>query len=264
MRRSVLAGALVAAMLLACALMPAGTPTPTVAPTATDTPTTVPTATATASPVPIATDTPTTVPSATATFTPLPTATQTATPDIYANAALSLDDLPDGFSQLSDADLTRLQLSPADLQADIGKAYTEGTVHNVTGFTASGASDIQIVSGFCFYELGDLDLNVLDTALHNPDLVVKEFANAATLPEGAKAVSKVLTGLGQLGNSRLAVDILLTQPAGVPVREDVTIVRRARLAEYVFSIYLNGKRPLIDYVKLAKLLDGHVLAAQTP
>ena len=260
MRRPIVLNLLVLVLLAAC--RPAATPTPTLVPAPEPTATTPP-PTATDTPVPTITNTPTHVPTATPTFTPLPTATRTATPDIYAAAGLTADDLPAGFSPLTEADLVRLHLSAKDLTASFGKQFANATLHNLAAFSHAADPAFQTVVAFMFYPLSDLELNSLDMGLHDPQGVANS-AGVGAKGTGPNITAKVVSGLEKLGNASAGVSMLIPQPSGPGVRSDFTIVRRGRIAEYIFSFYLDKTYPPIGIVDLAKIIDDQIVTIQTP
>jgi len=264
MRRPILLGLIAALFLAACQpalpAVPTDTATPvpsaTLSPTATQTP--LPSATTTASPTPTASATRTPVPSATA------SATRTATPDIYTQAALVLDDLPNGFIPLGAADLAKLHLTEADIAQAFGSGFTEAQLHNVAAYLFPKKAASQIVLAFLFYPLSDLELHNLDTGLFNPQAVADAMLGASASTGGLKPTVRVIKGLEGLGHARLGITVRSPQPTGPALRWDLTIVRRGRIAEFVLSLYPDTPHPSAGIIDLAQKLDGRVADAQAP
>ena len=262
MRRLLRLG-LSAGLFLAACRPAAATPTHTATPLPSATRTPLPTLTATPTLAPTASASPTPTPTARPTSTPPPTATRTATPDVYDNVALSLDDLPNGFVPLTGADLVKLHLSPDAIRQGFGNAYSEAQLHSLTVFLFRKESAIQILAAFFYYPLSDLELHSLTNALLDPKAAAAVLG-FATQSNGAQAQIQVLKGLDALGHARLGLSARLPQASGPALRADLVIVRRGRVAEYAVSFYADNTRPAMGVIDLAKILDGHVVLAQTP
>ena len=258
MRRSMLArlaGLVGPVMLFACQLSAAAaTATPTLTATASPPPSATATSSSSATPTltPTRTATPTLTPTATTTFTPSPTSTQTPTPDPLAGVVLKLNDLPDGFIALSDADRARLHFSDADIQNGFGKAFSLAQPHNTTGFIYSKGTNVQVALTFLSYPLSALEQASMDASLSNPTSLKKAFGTQGTV--------QFLSNMNKFGDKSVGLNDLIATSDGQKSNLTFIIVRRGIVLEAYIYIYANGFKPVANLVAMVGTLDARVAA----
>lgn len=213
------------------------------------TPTPTSTATPTSTSTPTATSTPTSTPTRTAT----PTAT--ATPDM-ASAIITLRDLPPGFEPLSLTDMARMNLTEANLSRS--STFSEGRPRNVFGFV-NGANQ-HVIVGFVVYPLSPLDRANVDSSFSNPEALQKAIGSGISVTSTMTIQSlQILPEMDKLGDHSGGITIVIAT-AGVPVRMDLSLVRRGSVAEVLYSTYPEVKPPVVGTADLARILDSRVAA----
>lgn len=222
------------------ALVQTRTPTPTETPSPTATPTRVPTATVTPARRP--TNTPTAV--------PMPN---------LSTATITLKDLPPGFEALDQADVSKLGLSDTAMAGAFGSP-SQAKLQNSFMFLASGSQKMDIIMGLLLYPLSALDKASFDSAIANPDTLLKGLAlgmgTNATLVKSAA----VLPGMDKFGDRSTGITFALANAAPA-LRMDVIIMRRGPVEAMLYSVYTNGTKSAVSIAELVRKWDSRLAAA---
>jgi hypothetical protein len=195
-------------------------------------------------------------PTFTPTSTPRPTSTPvpTPTPRPLSDAALTIDDLPAGF----------LEADPADFGLDTGSlAYF---------VSLDPAAESRIEGGFAYSLETEEAFEIVAgaTALFPTRLAEAQFAaNIPLMLEG------FLFGVALVGGSTdtMEVDELpeivvgdesggvttVVDLGGLPLRFDVALFRRDRLAAVIFTVYIDGDVPAISLSEVSQRLDERMI-----
>jgi regulation of enolase protein 1 (concanavalin A-like superfamily) len=192
-----------------------------------------PTATATFTPSPTATYTPTVTPTPTDT----PTSTPTPLPQ-WMSAGLVLEDLPSGFVQMSDVQMS---------------ALNQNLPPNSIAFGFMNEADQQAVMGYYISYPSQAEQDAFDASL--PDLL-----QLFTIAYGATTEPETIKGLDDLGDSR-AASTFVSEAGETDLRWENILFRRGEVGALLFVFYAEGKESLISSGDIARLLDQRL--AQT-
>lgn len=198
-----------------------------------------PTATATSTP----TMTPTITPTPTNTATPTITSTPTATPTPnLASVMIVLNDLPPGFTAISDSDRVKMGLTEDTLKS-LGDTFNAARPQNLSTFVSSNPFQIQFA--FLLYPLSPVDKARMLSRLADP---------TSGLPTGAT----ILPGSDKIGEASRGFTFPSSTGNG---RFDFVLAIRGSVLITVGVGYDVGKQPTVNVIDLARLLDSRVVAA---
>jgi hypothetical protein len=199
------------------------------APTATETFTETPVPTETE--IPTATSPPTDTPAPTETSTITPT----APPELMA-AALTIDDLPTGF----------VEMSPEEL--GVGEqSFPEGTY--VFGF--SDEINAQLILGFIIPVT-----NRADQAAY--DAMLPQMIEAMAIGMGAGPDFQEIPGLDDIGETRSGITSL-GQMGSLSMRYDIVGFRRGEVVAILVVGRPDSDEPTLPMSELTKLMDGRIM-----
>lgn len=216
---------------------------------------------------PAATNTSAPKPAATRTPRPEPTDTQapkaTATQEAAANSggetldpdiAIMVEDLPKGFTELSEDDLAQLQISPESLEESMGTALSKATAQNFRAYLNADPKNFEVVLSVLFYPLTTLEKASFDIGLQNPENFLKGFSKGAgdnlTEPE-------VMADAEGIGDASLGILTSIPSEA-LALKMQIVIVRRDTIISMNMIMYQDTAEPVISAIELAKILDKKV------
>jgi hypothetical protein len=202
-----------------------------------------------ATPTPTSTSTPTASPTLTPTQTRTPTPTSTPTltpapkPDMSA-AVLSLDDLPEGFEEVS----------PSELGINLEDLATEGLQPEHL-FMFIKPEPLQLVFGVNLLLASGSQRVLFDVGISQPDIVLPEIVRTVDA-ENVRG-ERALTDLEDIGDTRLGMTMVATME-GIPFQVDILVLRRGSIGAYLYSMVIEGQKPNISLHDLGVRLDEHM------
>ena len=197
---------------------------------------------------------------------PLPAADQTPIPgegplaeepldEDLVNAALTLQDLPAGFTALSEAQMAEYGISANLLAGNFTGVLSEAQPQNYTAFLKTDMFNTQIVVSTVLAPLTRVERIGFDVYLANPEQVANEFAEGAD----AQAV-ELISGAEGIGDSSVGLTFLQAS-SGIPMRSDAVIVRRDQTVQVALISYPDGGTPEISAVDVARMMDQKIEGA---
>lgn len=221
-------------------------------------PTPTPTATFTPTPTPTHTPTPTLTSTPTNTSTPSPTPTPAPSID---DAALELDDLPQGFAQVSEDEQRRMGFSVEALSAAFRQNFpgTEAEAHGFRVFirTDPKTKTVEFVMSFTFYPLTTLEQASFDLVMMNPKSLAQAFISG--LGDQVEKIT-VLENASGLGDNSAGVTGVAKSANMPDLRINIVMVHRQEVVEFVMHMLNADGQPIADPVALAAILDERVEA----
>lgn len=178
---------------------------------------------------------------ATSTSTPIPTVTQTRTPTATPTPgidtlALTIDDLPPGFTKLS-----------ANQLEDMRSILPAGA----SGFGFNDSSHGGFISGFLVPLKALEDQSSFDASM---PLVALGLANTV----GADANITDMTGIDAIGQARIGISCSV--PIGNSTGHwDVVTFRRAQIGVILVVGYLENDAPAMSIIDISRLMDERII-----
>jgi len=225
---------LLVVIVLALAVMSCSLPGRVTAPTATEAP--VDSGLQSATEVPVVTEAPETH----------------AQPADYAGVALTAQDLPAGFEELSDQDLEDMGISPDTFADAFAESLSKAEVQDFSAFL--NTTDFEVVFDFVLAPVTLIERASFDLLLNDPTKAAEAFAEGAGVPIEVVPMETV-------GDS--SVLFTFTQASsGITLRVDVVISRRGEAVLITLVMYMDGQTPLVSAHDAAVILDGKARAVQ--
>lgn len=168
------------------------------------------------------------------------------------SAALSLDDLPDGFLALNDSQMREFGISVDVLANTFTGVLSEARPQNYTAFHKPGLNNPQIILSTVLAPLTAVERIAFDVYMSNPEMVATEFAGGA----GAEEVT-LIPGSRQIGDSAVGLSFL-SDMNGAMMRSDAVIARRDQTIQVVMISYPDGGTPDIAAVDIARIMDQRI------
>jgi hypothetical protein len=195
------------------------------------------TATFTATPEPTETEIPTATspPTDTSAPTETPTITPTAPPKLMA-VALTVDDLPAGF----------VEMSPEELGAG-EQSFPEGTYY----FGFSDEINSQLILGFLIPVA-----NRAEQATY--DAMLPQMIEAIATGMGAGPDFQTIAGLDDIGEARSGISSV-GQMGSLSMRYDTVAYRRGEVVTILIVGYPDGDEPAMPVSDLSRLMDERIM-----
>jgi len=225
---------LLVVIVLALAVMSCSLPGRVTAPTATEAP--VDSGLQSATEVPVVTEAPET----------------NAQPADYAGVALTAQDLPAGFEELSDQDLEDMGISPDTFADAFAESLSKAEVQDFSAFL--NTTDFEVVFDFVLAPVTLIERASFDLLLNDPTKAAEAFEEGAGVPIEVVPMETV-------GDS--SVLLTFTQASsGITLRVDVVISRRGEAVLITMVMYMDGQTPPVSARDAAVILDGKARAVQ--
>ena len=193
----------------------------------------------------------------TPTLTTPSTITPTITPTVtfiseldLSEASLSLEDLPDGFMEMSPAELG---LTKEDLSGD------DFTVEDL--FVFFGADPLEIIIGFTTILPTQLDQVGFDVGLAQPEFLMESLVGGM----GATDIldQKELVHLNDIGDASAGLTVVADMD-GIHMRMDMAVFRRDTVGVVIFVMYIDGDVPVLTIEEVATKLDDRIVDVISP
>lgn len=189
-------------------------------------------------------------PTVTPTPTSTPTATPTPTPGPEAgifDVVLQIDDLPDGFDELSAADMAQVNAQLEDLP------YEHSTI-----FAFQGRTSVEILYGMVFYFDTVSDRNEFDLSLSFLTSVLAEtMGSLMTANEEGSADLLEVDELGDIASGHT----ILAENGTQDIRISTIAFRRGRVGVILFYIHMEPGNLLDDPLSAAAIMDQRIIEA---
>jgi hypothetical protein len=199
-----------------------------------------------ASPATATTSTPALAAAHTATNTPIPSPTPSPVTVDFWDMLLSLDDLPEGFEQMSVSDSDILD---QDLGGDRWATRSAFMFFEPIAY--------QFVIGLTQFLPERMDEIQFDAAANRPEFMLELVIESLGL-SGIQE-QDVLSGMDGIGDTSTGVTIAYEGTGGgFPLRLDVVAFRRGSVGAYVMVTYVLGEEPVIGCGQVARLFDERI------
>jgi hypothetical protein len=172
-----------------------------------------------------------------------------------AGAALTLQDLPEGYQQLSDEDLADFGFAREKFTGNFKGMLSKAETQNFTAFIKSGPSGYEIILSTVLAPLSAVERIALDLYLSNPEQFAQDFAQDAESRE-----VEVLAGSDAVGEKSAGITFL-TQANGRDLRSDTVISRRGEAIQAAIVLYPDGSQPETAAADVAQIVDQKISAA---
>jgi len=175
-----------------------------------------------------------------------------AQPADYAGVALTAQDLPAGFEELSDEDLEDMGISPDTFADAFAESLSKAEVQDFSAFL--NVSDFEVIFDFVLAPVTLIERASFDLLLNDPTKAAESFEEGAGVPIEVVPMETV-------GDS--SVLFTFTQASsGITLRVDVVISRRGEAVLITLVMYMDGQTPLVSAHDAAVILDGKARAVQ--
>ncbi|HOG79178.1 MAG TPA: hypothetical protein PK454_05435 [Anaerolineaceae bacterium] len=175
-----------------------------------------------------------------------------AQPADYAGVALTAQDLPAGFEELSDEDLEDMGISPDTFADAFAESLSKAEVQDFSAFL--NVSDFEVIFDFVLAPVTLIERASFDLLLNDPTKAAESFEEGAGVPIEVVPMETV-------GDS--SVLFTFTQASsGITLRVDVVISRRGEAVLITMVMYMDGQTPLVSAHDAAVILDGKARAVQ--
>jgi len=165
-------------------------------------------------------------------------------PDL-TGVEIAVGDLPPAFSGMAADQLSSME----GIMGSIAGGLAEASLQNLTGYSTNETQNRQYVASGLLFPLTPMEQTGVDSQLSGS-------GTAESLGEvfGGDDIT-MLDGAGSIGNSRLAFSMAVS-----PLRMDYVVARRGPILIEVAVMYPGDKRPLVNAVELARILDIRAIA----
>src|SRR4030067_2322238 len=165
-------------------------------------------------------------------------------PDL-AGVKIASGDLPPAFSVMGEDQLSNME----GIMSSIAGGLAEAGLQNLTGYSNNNILNRQYVASGLLFPLTPIEQAGVDSQLSGSG-TAESFGEAF----GGEDIT-MLDGAGSVGNSRLALSMLVS-----PLHLDYVVARRGPVLIEVAVMYPGYQQPLANAVELARLLDMRAIA----
>lgn len=181
--------------------------------------------------------------------TPIAEPAAASTGQVYGLARLQVDDLPDGFRELTEQELQDLGLSSTQFTSAFAGMLTNAKPENFAAFISTSGS-FEVVVSMLMAPLTSLEGAAIDLYLRDPLHFADDFASAAgatdlMLDEGALPV----------GDSSSSVTFSLPDYP-FNLNGGITASRNAKVLQIALLFYPGSSKPILTSSDIAAIVDA--------
>ncbi|MHB1120383.1 MAG: hypothetical protein ACYC11_10025 [Bellilinea sp.] len=181
--------------------------------------------------------------------TPIAVSVDPSTGQAYSPARLQVDDLPDGFRELTEQELQDLGLSSSQFTSAFAGMLTNAKPENFAAFISTSGS-FEVVVSMLMAPLTSLEGAAIDLYLRDPLRFADDFAAAAgasdlMLDEGALPV----------GDSSSSVTFSLPDYP-LDLNGGITASRNEKVLQIALLFYPDGSKPVLTSSDVAAIVDA--------
>lgn len=167
----------------------------------------------------------------------------------YGPARLQLDDLPDGFRELTEQELQDLGLSSSQFTSSFNGMLSKGKPENFAAFINTGGS-FEVIVSVLVAPLTSLETAAVDLYLRDPSRLAGDFASSAgvsnlTIDQNAASV----------GDSSSSATFSLPD-SPLEMNGALTASRHDEVLQIALLFYAAGTQPALASYQVADIVDA--------
>ena len=163
---------------------------------------------------------------------------------------LTINDLPSGYKQLSDQELTSLGITKENFASAFKGAFSNASPQNFTVFTNPSNNNGELVFSVLFYPISQGDIADWNNKIRDPNVAAQDIAKGL----GSGSEVKVISGNSKIGDSSIEFSTLI---AG----NTIEIIEARYFNVAMLFMYRYSNNPDLDLHNLAVILNSRVVNA---